>query len=128
MGLEGNVFFSGNRPQEWIAKILPYARLVLSPHMRRALSEACLASAPIVAYDQDWQREIIHSGKTGELVPANDWEEMARRSARLLADPKQALRLGQKARQVAMEMMNTKSLTDVEVGAYETLLSEVGKD
>ena len=128
LGLEGHVFFSGNRPQEWIAEILPHARLVLSPHMGRALTEACLASAPSVAYDLDWQREIIHSGKTGELVPASDWEEMARRSARLLTDPKQALRLGQKARQMAMEMMDTKALTDVEVGAYETLFSEVAKD
>ena len=53
---------------------------------------------------------------------------MARRSARLLADPKQALRLGQKARQVAMEMMDIKALTDVEVGVHETLFSEVVKD
>ena len=29
---------------------------------------------------------------------------------------------------MAMEMIDTKALTDVEVGAYETLFSEVGKD
>lgn len=101
--------------------ILPHARLVLSPHMGRALTEACLAGAPIVAYDLDWQGEIIQTGETGELVPAGDWEEMARRAARLLADSDQAYRLGQKARQVAMEMMDPKTLEDVEASAYEAL-------
>jgi len=121
LGLEGHVFFAGNRSQEWIAAVLPHARLVLSPLMGRALTEACLAGAPIVAYDLDWQGEIIRTGETGELVPAGDWEEMARRAARLLAEPDQALRLGQKARQVAMEMMDPKALDEIEVSAYETL-------
>jgi len=127
LGLAGHVFFAGNRPQEWIAKILPNARLVLSPHMGRALTEACLAGAPIVAYDLDWQGEIIRSGETGELVSGGDWEEMARRAARLLTDPDQAICLGQKAREVAMEMMDPKGLTDVEVSAYERLFMKKGK-
>ncbi len=121
LGLAGHVLFAGNRSQEWIAAILPHARLVLSPHMGRALTEACLAGVPIVAYDLDWQGEIIRSGETGELVPAGDWEEMARRAARLLADPDQAHRLGHKARQVAMEMMDPKALADMEVSAYGML-------
>lgn len=124
LGLAGHVFFAGDRPQEWIAAVLPHARLVLSPHMGRALTEACLAAAPIVAYDLDWQGEIIRSGETGELVRAGDWEEMARRAARLLAEPDQAHRLGGNARQAAIRMMDPKLLTDVEVSAYETLFKK----
>ena len=127
LGLAWHVFFAGNRPQEWIAAVLPHARLVLSPHMGRALTEACLAGVPIVAYDLDWQGEIIRSGETGELVPAGDWEEMARRAARLLADPDQAHRLGQKARQVAMEMMDPKAVADAEISAYETFFRKTKK-
>jgi len=123
--LSGHVFFAGNRSQEWIAAILPQARLVLSPHMGRALTEACLAEVPIVAYDFDWQGEIIRNGETGELVPAGDWEEMARRADHLLSNPEKAHRLGQSARQVAMKMMDPKALTDVEVSAYEALFKKL---
>ena len=123
LGLGGRVFFAGNRPQEWIAKVLPQARLVLSPHMGRALTEACLAGAPIVAYDYDWQGEIIRSGETGELVPEGDWEQMALKASQLLADPAQARRVGNAARKLAMEMMNPQVLNDVEVTAYEALFN-----
>lgn len=121
LGLNGHVFFAGNRSQEWIAAVLPLARLVLSPHMGRALTEACLAGAPIVAYDYDWQGEIIRSGETGELVPNGDWEEMASRAARLLDDPDRARRLGQNARRRALEMMDPKALNDIEIKAYNAL-------
>ncbi len=65
-GVQEHVRFAGNRSQECIAKLLPHARLVLSPHMGRGLTEACLGGAAIVAYDYDWQGEIIRSGETGE--------------------------------------------------------------
>ena len=123
LGLDGRVFFAGSRPQEWIAAVLPHARLVLSPHMGRALTEACLAGMPIVAYDYDWQGEIIRSGETGELVPVGEWEEMAQRASRLLADPDRAHHLGQEARRVAMEMMAPNELAKIEVMSYEALFT-----
>lgn len=121
LGLADYVFFAGNRPQEWIARVLPHARLVLSPHMGRALTEACLAGAPIVAYDYDWQGEIIRSGETGELIPNGNWESMARKAVHLLVNPEYARRLGCAARRLAMEMMAPESLVSIEVGAYEKL-------
>lgn len=121
LGLADYVFFAGNRPQEWIAKVLPRARLVLSPHMGRALTEACLAGAPIVAYDYDWQGEIIRSGETGELIPNGNWEGMAMKSEHLLVNPEYANRLGCAARRVAMEMMAPEALVRIEIEAYEKL-------
>lgn len=122
LGLANYVFFAGNRQQEWIAKVLPQARLVLSPHMGRALTEACLAGVPIVAYDYDWQGEIIRSDETGELVPNGDWQEMALQSVHLLTNRELANRLGRAARTLAMEMMAPEALVDIEVRAYEKLL------
>jgi len=127
MGLEGHVVFAGNRPQEWLAAVLPDARLVLSPHMGRALAEACLAAVPIIAYDVDWQREIVRSGDTGELVPAGDWEEMARRADRLLVEPARAGQLGQRARQEAIAMMDPQALAELEIGAYEALFRNTSR-
>jgi glycosyltransferase involved in cell wall biosynthesis len=126
-GLGGRVIFAGNRPQEWIAKVLPQARLVLSPHMGRALTEACLAGAPIVAYDYDWQGEIICSGETGELVPDGDWEQMAIKASQLLTDPDRARAVGKAARKLAMEMMNPKALDSIEVSSYEALFHRTAR-
>jgi len=123
MELQDSVYFAGNRPQKWIATVLPGASLVLSPHMGRGLTEACLAGAPIVAYDYDWQGEIIRSGETGELVPEGDWHEMALRAGRLLDNPELAQQFGKQARRVAMEMMSPATLANIEVASYEALFN-----
>lgn len=127
MTLADRVVFAGNRPQEWIANVLPQARLVLSFHKGRVLTEACLAGAPIVAYDCDWQGEIIHSGETGELVPVGEWEQMAIKANQLLADPTRARAVGKAARKLAMEMMNPKELDSIEVNSYEALFHRTAR-
>lgn len=121
MGLEKHVWFAGNRSQEWIAKVLPQARLILSPHMGRALVEACLAAKPIVAYDYDWQGEIIQSGKTGELVGNGDWQQMAKRAENLLKNPEIAEQLGAAARQLILANMSPDRMIRTETEAYEKL-------
>jgi glycosyltransferase involved in cell wall biosynthesis len=121
LGIFKHVRFAGNRSQEVIANLLPQARLVLSPHMGRALAEACLAGAPIVAYDYDWQGEIIRSGETGELVQNGNWQQMAERALWLLENPDEATRRGRAARHLALEMMSPEKLNRHEIEAYESL-------
>lgn len=122
LGVEEYVRFAGNRSQAVIANLLPHACLVLSPHMGRGLTEACLASAAIVAYDYDWQGEIIRSGATGELVENGNWQKMAERALWLLQNPNEAARLGAAARRLALQMMNPEILNRYEILAYENLL------
>lgn len=122
LGVQEYVRFAGNRSQEVIANLLPHARLVLSPHMGRGLTEACLAGAPIVAYDYDWQGEIIHNGETGELVRNGNWQQMAERALWLLENPDEAARRGRAARRLALEMMSPEKLNHHEIEAYENLL------
>jgi glycosyltransferase involved in cell wall biosynthesis len=122
LGILEHVRFAGNRPQECIANLLPHARLVLSPHMGRGLTEACLAGAPIIAYNYDWQGEIIHSGETGELVQNGNWQQMAKRALWLLENPDEAARRGRAARRLALGMMSPEKLKCHEIEAYENLL------
>ncbi|CAM8407974.1 RfaG Glycosyltransferase [Candidatus Methylopumilus universalis] len=124
LGLSNYVRFAGNRDQVWIAKILPHAEIVLSPHMGRGLTEACLAGAPIVAYNYDWQEEIIISGETGELVTNGNWNEMAIKALSLYENPKRRKKLGRYARKIAMEMMNPEKLNDYEIKVYNKLLKK----
>ncbi len=122
LGIRDYVRFAGNCSQGVIATLLPHARLVLSPHMGRGLTEACLAGAPIVAYDYDWQGEIIRNGETGELVPNGSSSQMAKRALWLLENPDEASKRGDAARRLAIEMMDPEKLNRHEIEAYERLL------
>jgi glycosyltransferase involved in cell wall biosynthesis len=121
LGVLDCVRFAGNRSQEFVSTVLCHAVIVLSPHMGRALVEACLAGAPIVAYDYDWQGEIIHSGETGELVENGNWRKMAESAKWLIENPKIAAKYGSAARQLALETMAPERVMDNEIRAYKKL-------
>jgi glycosyltransferase involved in cell wall biosynthesis len=123
LNIEGNVVFAGNRGQEWIARVLPHAIFVLSPHTGRALAEAALSGVPIIAYDIDWQSELIKTGETGELVEYKNLSAMADAVIRVLNDPKYAQRIVQNVRKAATEMMDVKKLNDHERNEYEKLFA-----
>lgn len=120
--LKSLVYFAGNRSQEWIGRILPKASAVISPHMGRALVEACLAARPIIAYDFEWQKEIINHGKTGELVQENDWKAMAWRVIECLKSPDKSSKMGRAARKMVLKKMNPSLLTKQEISAYKKIL------
>lgn len=123
LGVQGDVVFAGNRGQAFVAEALAGASVVLSPHMGRALVEAALSGTPIVAYDLDWQGELVRGGETGELVKALDWEAMAEAADRVLADRTLAARLGGCAREAALDMMDPAKLMAHEREAYTKLLA-----
>lgn len=121
MYIGDEIIFVGNKDQEWIATILPHAAAVLSPHSGRALSEAALAGVPIVAYDFEWQSELIKTGETGELVENNDVHGMVDAVMRYLDNPDYAKRMGENVRAKALEMMNPEKLYEHEKNEYEKL-------
>ena len=117
------VFFCGNQDQNWISSVIPFAEVVLSPHTGRALTEAALGGAPICAYDVDWQSELIESGISGELVPFEDYNQMAKITIKLLQDREYARKIGDGARGKALKMMNPEKLNNHEIKFYEKLIS-----
>ena len=60
-------------------------RCNIIPH-RRALAEAALGAAPIVAYDVDWQVEVVATDITGEWVSYGDWQALSSFTIRMLSD------------------------------------------
>lgn len=124
LGLNNTIVFAGNRSQQWIVRVLPHAAVILAPHMGRALAEAALSAVPIVAFDYDWQREVVVDGETGFLVPDGDWRAMAERTQRLLADPALAGTMGCKARVAVAEMMDPIALIRHEQTTYTNLLEK----
>jgi glycosyltransferase involved in cell wall biosynthesis len=120
--VETEIVFAGNRTQEWIARVLPRAQVILSPHMGRALVEAALSAVPIVAFDYDWQREVVIDDQTGYLVDNGNWMAMADRAQALLADPERARAMGARGRAAVAHMMDPDRLMRHEQTVYSDLL------
>ena len=122
LGVADHLIFFGNKDQLWLSAMIPRAAVVLSPCTGRALTEAALGAAPVVAYDIDWQSEMIESGSTGELVPFGDWQSMAAAVVKLLGDPPYSQTLGANLRALTLEMMNPINLDNHERQQYSELL------
>lgn len=120
--VEEHVVLPGNKDQDWLARIIPNAGVVVSPFMGRALTEAALGAVPIVAYDIDWQAELIQTGVTGELVPHLEWERMAVAVERFLRDPAYAKGMGNAVRKRVLEMMSPDALDQNERDTYQKLI------
>jgi glycosyltransferase involved in cell wall biosynthesis len=124
LGVADAVVFTGNLDQQSLALLFPLAAAVLSPHTGRALTEAALGAAPVVAYDIDWQGEIIETDVTGILVAPGDQPAMADATARLLADQGYAARLGDAVRERALTMLDPAALDEHERQQYRQLLDD----
>lgn len=122
LGVGSAVVFAGNRTQEWLASVLPRAAVIISPQMGRALTEAALAGVPIVAYDFDWQREVVIDGQTGYLVPNKDWMGMTDKTELILMHPDSGKKMGENVREKILEMMDPERLDSHEKNEYSKLL------
>ncbi|MEO5772692.1 MAG: glycosyltransferase [Sphingomicrobium sp.] len=122
LGVAEHVRFPGNQNQQQLAQLNSFATAVLSALTGRALSESALCGAPIVAYDLDWQGDLVETGITGELVPFRSTEAMAESVLKLLNDPDYARTMGKGARERALAMMDPERLNAHERAAYRGLL------
>jgi len=122
LGVGGHIVFAGSLSQDWLADLIPNAAFILSPHTGRALGEAALGAVPIVAYDIDWQSEMVETGVTGMIVPHLALKEMADAAEHLLVHPAEARAMGEAARGRACEMLDPAALDEHERAQYEALL------
>ena len=120
-GLNDRVLFLGNVDQTTLSRLLPLCTVVISPLTGRALSEAAFAGLPIVAYDLDWQRDIVETGVTGALVKALDTKAMADAVCELLASPQNRKLMGAAARKRAFDILSPEEQTLREIDVYKSL-------
>lgn len=122
LGMADHLVFVGNRNQEWVANALSSASVIVSPLTGRSLVEGALSGTPVVAYDTDWQSELVKDGSTGILVPYRDTQQMAAGVSRLLQDEEYGRLLGSQARAYAVEAMDPQRLDEHERREYQKLL------
>lgn len=123
LGVADRLVMPGNKDQGFLSLVIPRAAVVVSPHTGRALSEAALGEAPVVAYDVDWQGELIETGQTGILVSHGDVEALSQAALRLLGDRALATACGANLRHRAQEMLDPEALDAHEREQYRKVES-----
>jgi phosphatidylinositol alpha-1,6-mannosyltransferase len=104
-GIADAVAFAGDRDQQWIARLLAQAAMVVAPLAGLSLVESALSGTPIVAYDYEWHAELIQSEQEGILVPYRDVDALAAAIGAVLADPARGARLGAALRARLVDVM-----------------------
>jgi glycosyltransferase involved in cell wall biosynthesis len=123
LGVLEHVVFAGNQNQTALAQLNTFSLAVVSPLTGRALSESALCAASIVAYDLDWQGELIVTGETGILCPSRNWQAMVQGIEMYIADPEFALSMGSNARKFARSMLDPELLDEHERNEYSKLMN-----
>jgi glycosyltransferase involved in cell wall biosynthesis len=100
-GVAGNVYFLGDRDdvRELLQGFDLFVLSSLSEGYSMALLEASAVGLPIVATDVGGNSEIVHDGGTGRLVPPGDPQALAEAMLALLREPKEAMAMGNAARE-----------------------------
>lgn len=125
LGVRDAVHFLGNQNQRSLAQLNTFASVVVSPLTGRALAESALCAAPIVAYDLDWQSEIIETGKTGELVPHRDPRLIATATRKFLDDREYSRAMGRAVRDRVREMFDVDGLNEHERQQYARVMASL---
>ena len=126
LGVSDQIVFCGNRDQFWLSRVIPLVSVVVSTLTGRALAEAGLGGAPIVAYDIDWHGEAIETGLTGELVPYLDYSSMADSVEKILNDHDYSKVIGSNVRERMLKLMDPVANDKILKGVYEELLNLKG--
>lgn len=121
-GLDRSIHFLGDVTQEDVRRYLEGALAVLSTHGGRSLLEAILAGKAVVAYDHDWQREVVRDGETGFLVKYRDTKSMAEAAAMLVSDSQLRHTMECTSLSAAQDLLGRDAGLGSERAAYEKMI------
>jgi len=88
------------------------------------IMEAMLAGLPVVASDVGSLREEVSDGETGLLVPTEQPAELAAAVRQLLDDEPRRLKMGRRAREVALERFTIEATVARYLDLYRELLAD----
>jgi glycosyltransferase involved in cell wall biosynthesis len=121
-GLQGIVHFFGFIPREELATFRINADVNLCLTGGFSLIEAAAAGKPVIAYDVMWHYELVRNDETGFLLPEHDVDGACRAILTLLEDRALADRLGNGARQLAVERHSLEGVRQAKIQCYDALI------
>jgi glycosyltransferase involved in cell wall biosynthesis len=127
-GLEGAIHFKG--AVEDLSHVFAAIDLFAFPAQTEALGSALLAAMahglPVVAAAHGGIPEVVDEGSNGLLVKELDPGALAAAIARLLANPAEARRLGEAARETISARFSADRMVDATLQLYEQLIASHG--
>lgn len=125
-GLTRHFHFAGLVPPADIPRFIGAMDILVHASLReglpRALPQALIAGKPVVSYDVDGAREVAITGKTGFLVPPNNWEALIEPLVKLAGDPGLRSRFGQVGRERFTEQFRHENMTRRIRELYQSVL------
>ena len=123
LGVDDRIHFMGNRTE--VEKILPHADLFLLPSTVESFGlvalEAMACGVPVVGYNGGGLPEVVRHGEDGFLAPLGNLERMIEMTLDLLQNSDLRRRIGERARNRAIEEFSTERVTKM----YEELYLRV---
>lgn len=124
LGLEGRVFFVGNRRD--VPSILKQADVVVLPSLQDnqpfAVMEAQLAGKPVVVSDAGGIPEMVTHRETGLVFPKGKSDQLAEHLTTLLEDPGWRVTLGKNSRSWALRQWPSSRMLEQTVDLYTLAL------
>jgi len=96
--------------------------IAVSELLGLAVLEAMASGTPVIASRVGGVPEIVRDGETGFLVPPGDVAQLHDRLSQVLGDASLARRLGDNARQDAVERFTWHAVAERCVGAYSLVV------
>ena len=114
LGVSANVHFAGYRKDvtACLKDIDLFVLPSLNEGMGRVLVEAMVMRLPVVASDVCGIKDLVHDGRNGRLVPAEDPKAIAEAVTEILIDPDLARRMGDEGYSVVVPDYGVETMLD----------------
>ncbi|MCK5595169.1 glycosyltransferase, partial [bacterium] len=126
MGLKDRFIFAGLVPQNDVPKFIAAMDVVVHTSLReglaRVIPQAMAMSKPVVSFDIDGARELVHKGCTGYLANPKDIKELSERVIDLLNDAEEAEKMGINGRKLIDPAFRTETMIDKIKEIYDNLI------
>ncbi len=127
-GLARHFVFTGLVPPDRIPDLVGAMDMLVHLSRReglpRALPQALAAGRPVVAYDCDGAGEVCVNGRTGFLVPPGNLTALRERIRLLGGDPGLRAELGNRGREMVLELFPVRRMVDDLHALYRRLWAE----
>ena len=102
-GVREWIDFLGFKPNKELINYYKSADVFVSPLTGTSLREAALCKLPVVAYNIDWQKDLLKDEENALMVEYRDPKELARQVIRILTDKSLKKRIADNFYKLALE-------------------------
>ncbi|MBX7218958.1 MAG: N-acetyl-alpha-D-glucosaminyl L-malate synthase BshA [Blastocatellia bacterium] len=129
LGVHKNVLFVGKQPN--IPAYLSIADVLLLPSETESFGlsalEAMACEVPVVASHVGGLPEVVSDGETGYLADVGDVEAMAKYALKILSSESLRKKMGQAARQAAVERFSTDAMIPLYEAYYRRVIEKTAE-